>query len=317
MFSIVKEKFGAFTQVKLQNDTSGESFSFIPEYSASINGLVLRKGAHVHQVVYGCSNYEILTDLGKRKFMGSKLFPFPNRIKNGLYNFDHVQYQLPINYPNEGHAIHGLVLEKSFEVFNEAVTQDEAAVSIVFDYNGALSGYPFPYKLTIDFILNVEGLTCSTIVQNLSEKTIPVADGWHPYFTLNGLLDNFLLKIPSTEIVEVDDRMIPTGALIPTTKYRTGAKIADEAFDTCYAVPPNAGIAELELTNTTADITLVMWQETGKNKYNYIQIYTPPSRDFIAIEPMTCQPDVFNNGKGLILLESNASASFTFGIKLK
>jgi aldose 1-epimerase len=317
MFKIVKEKFGAFTQIHLENPASGESVSFIPDYSASINALVLRKGIHLHPIVYGCSDYEVLTDLGKRKFMGSKLFPFPNRIKDGIYSFNHEQYQLPINYPEEGHAIHGLVLEKCFEVVNEIATEEEALVSVQYDYNGSISGYPFPYSLTIDFILNVEGFTCTSSVKNTSQNTIPVADGWHPYFTLHGLLNNFLLTIPSAELVEIDERMIPTGTLLTNAKYRKGAKIGEEAFDTCFAVAPQEGIAELELTNTISDITLVMWQETGKNKYNYIQIYTPPSRDFIAIEPMTCQPDAFNNGQGLILLEPEASVDFSFGIKLR
>jgi aldose 1-epimerase len=317
MFKIIREQFGAFTQIHLKNETSGESVSFIPEYAACINGLALRKGVHLHQLVHGCSSYEVLTDLGKRKFMGSKLFPFPNRIEDGLYTFNDEQYQLPINYPDEGHAIHGLVLEKSFEVVKELTTDEEASVSLQFDYDGGISGYPFPYVLTIDFILNVEGFTCTSSVRNCAEKAIPVADGWHPYFTLNGLLDNFLLKIPSNEIVEVDERMIPTGAILTSAKYRMGAKIGEEAFDTCFAVSPQEGIAELELTNMAANVTLVMWQETGPNKYNYIQIYTPPSRNFIAIEPMTCAPDVFNNGQGLILLEPNISVDFSFGIKIK
>jgi aldose 1-epimerase len=53
------------------------------------------------------------------------------------------------------------------------------------------------------------------------------------------------------------------------------------------------------------------------DKYNFLQVYTPPHRNTIAIEPMTCLADAFNNKKGLIILKPSETASFSFGVKLE
>lgn len=43
---------------------------------------------------------------------------------------------------------------------------------------------------------------------------------------------------------------------------------------------------------------------TFSTKENFLQLYIPPDRTSIAIEPMTCTPDVFNYKKGLLELAS-------------
>ena len=57
------------------------------------------------------------------------------------------------------------------------------------------------------------------------------------------------------------------------------------------------------------DKKLIIWQETGDNKMNYLVIYTPPSRQSVAIEPLTSNINAFNNGEDLIILEPNEKLS--------
>jgi aldose 1-epimerase len=45
--------------------------------------------------------------------------------------------------------------------------------------------------------------------------------------------------------------------------------------------------------------------------YPYLQIYTPPHRNSIAIENLSAAPDVFNNGMGAKVLAPNETANFT------
>ena len=59
-----------------------------------------------------------------------------------------------------------------------------------------------------------------------------------------------------------------------------------------------------------------MWQETGTNKYNFLQVYIPPSREMIALEPMTSNIDAFNNKDHLIILEPGKKWSASFGFYL-
>ena len=75
-----------------------------------------------------------------------------------------------------------------------------------------------------------------------------------------------------------------------------------------------ARFADMAL-NKDMDFGFTIWQETGKYKYNFLQVYTPPHRKSIAIEPMTCAPDAFNNKDGLIVLGPFESFYAVCGIK--
>ena len=52
-----------------------------------------------------------------------------------------------------------------------------------------------------------------------------------------------------------------------------------------------------------------------KCSINYLQLYTPDHRQSIAIEPMTAEPNAFNSGNGLSIL--NPTEHFNWQINLK
>jgi aldose 1-epimerase len=62
------------------------------------------------------------------------------------------------------------------------------------------------------------------------------------------------------------------------------------------------------LTNEKQNIRLAIFANTN---YPYLQVYTPPHRNSIAIENLSAAPDVFNNNMGLILLEAGESIGFS------
>ena len=68
---------------------------------------------------------------------------------------------------------------------------------------------------------------------------------------------------------------------------------------------------EVILANEEGKLTY--WQEAGTGKYNFIQIFTPPHRNCIALEPMTSNIDTFNNKDGLVILQSGESLGGKFG----
>ncbi|MCX6180842.1 MAG: aldose 1-epimerase [Bacteroidetes bacterium] len=316
MYKIEHNTFGALTEIKIKNELSGEYVSIIPGFAATINGLVLNAGNKKYEVVDGCKSYDELMSEGKNKFKGTKLFPFPNRINKGEYLFEGKSYQLNVNFPNEGNAIHGLVCESAFEILSESNNNKEASVTLQYISNGKDKGYPFKYKLTVVYVLNDKGFSCKTIAENIDAVAIPIGDGWHPYFKLGGKVDELSVQIPSAQIVLVNDKMIPNGLTSESDQFTKSTKIANHQFDTCYKLEEKEGIQKVELINESEKIKLQVWQESGKNKYNFVQIYTPPSRDSIAVEPMTCMPDAFNNKHGLITLQPSEIVNFSFGVEL-
>lgn len=319
MFSIRSEKFGKSILVKLINTTTREYFSFIPTFGATINDLVLMKKGQLCKLLYSSIDHNDLVTKGKRIFNGAKLFPFPNRINNGKYIWNNKEYHLPINFPYENHAIHGLVLESKFKIVKRKSGKNIASVEIVHDYNGKSPGYPFKYRLQVIYSFSKNEVKVKTIATNTDKVAIPIGDGWHPYFQTGTKIDNLHLLLPSNEIVEMDKKMIPTGKIVYSNQFATKLRlIGNHTFDTCYRIiPKNKTMAQIVLKDPGKNITIVVWLETGRQKYNYVQIYTPPSRKYIAIEPMSCAPDVFNNKEGLIILKPKEKYRASFGIKLE
>ena len=63
------------------------------------------------------------------------------------------------------------------------------------------------------------------------------------------------------------------------------------------------------------DKTIAFWAD---ETLPWVQVYTNPTRDAIAVEPMTCGPDAFNEGPtraGLITLAPGASTRSVWGIR--
>ena len=57
------------------------------------------------------------------------------------------------------------------------------------------------------------------------------------------------------------------------------------------------------------------WQETGPQKFNYMQVFMPPYGTSIALEPMTCNIDAFNNGDGLTNLAPGETLRAKAGVQ--
>jgi aldose 1-epimerase len=317
MFSILSEKLGPLDTLKILNKKTGEYAVIIPGSGAIINELVLKKAEHLHHLIDGCASYEELMTEGKLKFKGPKLFPFPNRIKDGKYSFEGKEYQLRKNLVSQSHAIHGLILDCSFKVTEQKIEEDQASIQLVYIADGTEINYPFQYKLIIDITLtDSQGLLTRTKILNESSGNIPLGDGWHPYFTLGSSVNRLKLILPPCKRLEADDRMIPTGTIIKEQRFKKPEKINDVHLDDCFQIEGKEKIAEIHLINEEKNIDLIVWQEGGEQKYNFFQIYTPPDRQSIAVEPMTCAPDAFNNKMGLIILKPEEWIELNCGIML-
>ena len=311
-----KEDIGGITQLTIFNDKNGEYIKVIPEVGGMLNGIGLSKKGITYELLSNCEDYKSVLKEGLSEYKGSKLFPFPNRINDGAYTFLNDNYQLDKNHSAEGHAIHGLVYNSKFEVDSFKNTSD-GVLTLKYNSTGKEEGYPFLYELTMQYILSEEGFKCITTVENKDNKIIPVADGWHPYYSTGSAIDELLIKIPSSDYIELDENMIPTDKIKSNDNFHNLTLIDKTVFDTCFKLPTTKGIQSIELYDPKKDLSISIWQETGEQKYNFVQLYTHPSRKSIAIEPMSCMPDAFNNQSGLIMLSPKERRSFVFGVKLQ
>ncbi len=317
MFETIAGKLGKHDTHKLVNTETGECAVILSGAGATLNELTTRIAGELTNVVDGYEDERDFAAHHSIQFKGAKLSPFPNRIEKGRYGFDGKDYQLAINFPTEGHSIHGLLYEAPFREVKRWSTQQEAGVELCYRYDRNAPGYPFEFTINLLFTYQTNQLTCRTVIVNKGSEPMPLGDGWHPYFTTSSPIDDLHLQFPAIDKIEVDSDMIPNGRSSKYQRFRSLASLRGEQFDDCFRLAEGDGTARTVLSDPNKGLSLTVWQETGKEKYNYLQIYTPPERMSIALEPMSCPPDAFNNGIDLIRLVPGEQMSVSWGIGVK
>ena len=241
------------------------------------------------------------------------LFPFPNRLAHGEYTFDGKTYRFPINDHDERpNSLHGFIRKEMFSLADKGINEKGSWASLVYDYDGSLVYYPFPFRLTFKYTLSSEGLAIAVTTENTGETNMPAGLGWHPYFALPTGVDGASLKLPACQEIEVDDfTMIPTGKKWPSTCFDSPRNLDGVKLDTCFEL--NKKDESNSTFVKTEGFEVEIWQDA---QHQFIQVFTSVNRKTLAVEPMTCGIDAFNTGEGLKVLKAGESWTVSCGVKL-
>ncbi len=249
---------------------------------------------------------------------GQLLVPWPNRIGDGRYQFDRAEYQLPLSEPSKHNASHGLVRWSNWVL--EQPGPDRVQASYLLHPQ---PGYPFSLRIETEYRLSDTGLRVRVAATNVGDRAAPYGFGQHPYVTVGtDLVDDAVLQVPADAVVPTDTRGLPTGGPLAISgtdlDFRRPRVIGPAVLDTCYTqLHSDAdGVTSVVLANPTGNSVTVWGDDTVK----YLMVFSGDTlapdrrRRSLAIEPMTCPPDAFRSGAGLIVLEPGQTASTTWGI---
>ncbi|MBN1981791.1 MAG: hypothetical protein JW795_09680 [Chitinivibrionales bacterium] len=297
-YTISQEKRNSVEFLTLYNNITNEFVECIPSLGAMIHRLCLRMAADVQSIIMPADESQLALD---PLFRGRILFPFNDMIPAGQYTFDGVDYTLPLNLPKENKAIHGMVYNKPFSIIWQECSRTFCKVilekKILAD---EFEGYPFACSITLSYILRAREFQMNVTVKNNHPKPIPFSFGWHPYFTIDDSIDMLTLHMDCQRYIEVDARLQPTQAMIgcrgSAYDFTQGKQIGDSVFDIGLMAPTDGKIT---LSGKNGSIRI----NQDVNFFHYVQIFTPPDRRCIAIEPVTAATNAFNFPKlGLNIL---------------
>jgi aldose 1-epimerase len=242
-------------------------------------------------------------------YRGALLVPWPNRVVDGRYELDGVEHQLPLTEPERGHALHGLVVWQRFETREVTPGAVTLAHRIV-----PQAGYPFSLEVVVRYALEDDGLTTTVVAHNTGEQPAPYGVGAHPYLVAGaGALDDWTLELRADRVMEVTaDRLVPVG-LLPVAgtgldfrrRRRIGSVEIDHAFTDL--VPGRDGLLRVRVLTDDGSGVECRWDPAV---LPWVQVHTAdkpapePSRLGLALEPMSCAPDAFGSGLGLVVLEA-------------
>lgn len=282
----------------LQNSKGNCLCSFVPGFGANILELQLESKGKCLQLLDGFKTDGQLT--ANEKSRSIHLVPFPNRVKDGRYFFEGKEFYLPINKPKEHNAIHGFIWSKPFKIVEEKTSASSADVELKYSYTGENEGFPFPFTVHYQYKLSEAAFSITVLITNDGINSMPLGIGWHPYFTFNKRVDKLLLKLPDCDLLENDDRLIPTGKRSSFAGFNSLQKIGTSAFDTVFELAGKGDHFETRLYDPESNATIVLHQDSS---FRYLQVYIPSERNSIALEPMTCPANAFNSGEGLVILK--------------
>jgi len=308
MFELQRTPFGTYEQYTIASADGQAKLSLVPGFGSCVTGLAL--GGRELLDAYQTAEEMNINRWANNVF----LFPFPNRLKHGQYRWEGRIYQFPINDAPTNNALHGFGMDKPMEVVQTSVGPDKAILVTAYRYEGDNEAYPFPFELEITFALAPDALTVEMKATNTGDSSLPFGMGWHPYFQLTQKVDDLYLELPPCEMIGVDAEMIPTGKRYEYTTFTRARRIGPEVLDNCFALRQQQG--QVALTLKGEGQTLQYWQEVGERKFPFLQLFTPPHRTALAVEPMSCNIDAFNNGDGLWKLMPGGMALARFGLKV-
>lgn len=235
------------------------------------------------------------------------LTPWVNRVRNGNYSFKGKNYQLPINEPALGNAIHGLLARVPFTL----VQKTESSVTLEHAYQGAEPNYPFPFTFRYTYTLAEEGgLEITFMAQNTGSTSMPFACGWHPYFSF-----------PDTKAADLSikfhpiSRFLSDSQMIPLKEENLQGKsefvFSQEKVDHVFRLEPREKHVT-EFIDHKHQRSLFLTQSSVQ--FPFLVVFQPEGYHSVAIEPMTANTDAFNTGDGLI--ELAPSEAFSGQIRL-
>jgi aldose 1-epimerase len=247
---------------------------------------------------------------------GQALIPWPNRVADGRYEWDGETHQLDITEMPRRNAIHGLVRWRSWQLVEREDDRVVLGTRLL-----AAPGYPFTLALEIGYRLTDAGLEVTASAENLGGSACPYGAGFHPYLTLGGRVDDALLRVPAARRLLADERGIPVGAEpVAGGAYDFGQPraIGALALDDCFCELARDGDGRARVTIAADRRRATLWLGAA---CGFVMLYSGDTlaparrRRGLAVEPMTCAPNAFISGDGLVRLEPGGMHIATWGIE--
>lgn len=175
---------------------------------------------------------------------------FANRIRNGRFSLDGIDYQLTLNHG--AHHLHGGVCGFDKKIWQAETFESDDACGLVLRYTSAdgEEGYPGNLEVTVVYSLNEEN---ELIINYMAETDAPTPINLtnHAYWNFagagSGKIYDHVLHLPCSRYLKVDADLIPTGEIAPaqgaldfTAAKAVGKDIqAAGGYDHCYILDRN------------------------------------------------------------------------------
>lgn len=221
------------------------------------------------------------------------LYPTPNRVRGGEFQFEGQTVTLPTQ--GGGNHIHGLVNRVPWQVVDQKTSEWDASLTCALDFTEGeplTEAFPFPHTLRLTIRVTRTAVRWNYVVDNRQGETnLPFGFALHPYFTYQGSREQTFLTIPATHWMEAENQL-PSGKLVPAAEATTplgkpfslqGRRL-DDVF---WGLTPDRPTF-IDFRETQRQISIVT-----SEAFTHLVVWTP-DRPFFGVESQTCSTDAHN-----------------------
>ncbi len=227
-------------------------------------------------------------------------------------------------------SMHGLILSAKFQDVQTQNGADESSVSAVL-HGGNFGGHWLSETdVNVKTVLKDDALEMNVTAKNVGHEPLPMGISFHPWFRFpSGKREQARLHVPADHRALVDnyDDVLPTGKTeaVKGTKYdftapegaELGTLFMDDNF--LHVQREKDGSLVTKIIDPAANYGLRIVALSPEVKA--VQVYTPPDKDFVVVEPQFNLADPYNRiwGKtdtGMVLLKPGESVSWKVRLEL-
>jgi galactose mutarotase-like enzyme len=246
------------------------------------------------------------------------LHPWANRLDGPGFRTGGVEVEFPPDAQAvrldgaTGLPIHGLVSGwPAWEVVSHAADAQTARLEAVLEADRlpAVSElFPFPHRVRVRAELCDLTLRIQTTLEPTADRAVPVAFGYHPYFTLPGVpRDEWVVELPVKAQAVLDERFLPTGEEREVS-IATGP-LAGRTYDDLFPKLRSEPVFGVEGGGRRIAVAF----ERG---YDVAVVYAPDNDAVICFEPMTAATNPFAGPYPLRWVEPGDTFTATFSISV-
>lgn len=275
---------------------------------------------------------------------GAFLVPYANRIRGKVSSDGNdittsvagQTVHLPANWSGknpgaEKVSMHGLMLTSKFENVHQRNAPDASTVSGIFHAGNWNGHWPSSTDMSVRISLHNQAVEFAVTAKNVGKDPLPMGIGWHPYFAIpSGDRKQARLHLPADKVAGMNnyDDVFPTGEVHPVS-------IGDGKYD--FTAPEGKALDDIFLDDNFQDLKRDATGATSTvidpaSKYGIriraqspeiksIQVYSPPDKSFVALEPQFNLPDPYGSEwkdaqTGMVLLKPGESTTWHVRLEL-
>ncbi len=208
--------------------------------------------------------------------------PFANRIDGGRLAVDGRHWQIPLNRPEEGMAIHGFARDRTWRITGHGPDRVRAEL-LVED-----PGLPWQFGLVQTVTLAPAGMRIGLELTNRGPRPMPFGLGLHPWFPKR---PGTRLTFARPQMQRRDTRGLPLPGTDPQPGFAPGSAQPLEAMPWLDGSFTDWSPREAEILWPDAGLRLTLRAEGA---LRHLHVFVPDDRPLFCAEPVSHLPDAIN-----------------------